>query len=365
MEKNVSNLVCRRCPQCFRQNPAPITQPIGQLPKARITPNRAFTVVGVDYCGPVYIKPPHRKAAPRKAYIAVFVCFATKAVHLELVCDLSTNAFIAALRRFIAHHGMPTEIHSDNGTNFQGASNTLLELYKFFENKRTKEAIMNECSLHRIKWHFIPPRAPSFGGLWEAAVKTAKTSLIKTIGNGQLSFEDYATVLCQIEANMNSRPLTSLSNDPEELDVLTPGHFIIGSPLIRLPEPNYRNIPIHRLDHYQQLQKLIQQHWDRWRKEYLTELNHQREKSTFVTHLKVGQVVLVKEDGKASISWPLGRIEQVHPGADGVVRVVTVKTASSCYKRPISRIYPLPCHHEPNIASDDDSGAKESKKIEN
>ncbi|XP_055528015.1 uncharacterized protein LOC129720561 [Wyeomyia smithii] len=160
----------------------------------------------------------------------------------------------------------------------------------------SREAITNECSQHWIQWHFIPPRAPSFGGLWEAAVKTAKTSLVKILGSTQLSFEDYATVLSQIEANMNSRPLTSLSNDPSELDVLTPGHFIIGSPLISLPEPNYTNILTNRLDHYQQLQKLIQQHWDRWRKVYLTELNHQREKATFSTHIQVEQIVLVKED---------------------------------------------------------------------
>ncbi|XP_055645638.1 uncharacterized protein LOC129782531 [Toxorhynchites rutilus septentrionalis] len=287
--KAIVNLVCRKCPQCFRQNPVPVTQPVGQLPQPRTAPSRAFTVVGVDYCGPVYTKPAHRRAAPRKAYIAVFVCFASKAVHLELVCDLSTEAFIAALRRFIAHHGMPTEIHSDNGTNFQGANNTLAELYRLFENKRTREAIVSECSKHRIQWHFIPPRAPSFGGLWEAAVKSAKTSLVKTLGNTQLSFEEYATVLAQIEANMNSRPLTSLSSDPTELDVLTPGHFLIGSPLISLPDPNYTHVPTNRLNHYLQLQKLIQQHWDRWRREYLTELNHQREKSSLPMDIRVGQ----------------------------------------------------------------------------
>ncbi|XP_055614994.1 uncharacterized protein LOC129761301 [Toxorhynchites rutilus septentrionalis] len=209
--KAIVNLVCRKCPQCFRQNPVPVTQPVGQLPQPRTEPSRAFTVVGVDYCGPVYTKPAHRRAAPRKAYIAVFVCFTSKAIHLELVCDLSTEAFIAALRRFIAHHGMPTEIHSDNGTNFQGANNTLAELYRLFENKRTREAIVSECSKHRIQWHFIPPRAPSFGGLWEAAVKSAKTSLVKTLGNTQLSFEEYATVLAQIELQqswMSSLPGT-------------------------------------------------------------------------------------------------------------------------------------------------------------
>ncbi|XP_062557237.1 uncharacterized protein LOC134222109 [Armigeres subalbatus] len=233
--KTIANFVCRKCPQCYRLNPAPVSQPVGQLPKSRTAPCRAFTIVGVDYCGLVILKPAHRRAAPRKAFIAVFVCFASKAVHLELVCDLSTEAFIAALRRFIAHHGMPAEIHSDNA-------------------KHTRESINRECSKHRIQWHFIPPRAPTFGGLWEAAVKTAKTTLRKVLGKTQLSYEDYATVLAQIEANMNSRPLTSLSIDPIELDVLTPGHFIIRAPLISLPEPNYVQIPTNRLNHYQQLQ---------------------------------------------------------------------------------------------------------------
>lgn len=351
--KNTANLVCRKCPQCFRQNPVPVTQPVGQLPKPRTIPNRAFTVVGVDYCGPVYLKPAHRRAAPRKAFIAVFVCFASKAVHLELVCDLSTEAFLAALRRFIAHHGMPAEIHSDNGTNFQGANNTLSELHRLLEAKKTREAIHNECALHRIQWSFIPPRAPSFGGLWEAAVKTAKTSLVKTLGKCQLSFEDYATILTQIQANMNSRPLTSQSNDPTELDVLTPGHFLIGTSLLSLPEPDYTNVPTNRLNHYQQLQKLIQQHWDRWRREYLTELNRQHQKCTSPADINVGQIVYVQEDGKSSIHWPLARIQQVHPGADGVVRVVTLRTVSGSYKRPVSRIFPLPADRQPSNESND------------
>lgn len=346
--KQIANSVFRKCMQCFRQNPTPIVQPVGQLPKQRTTPSRAFTITGVDFCGPVYLKPAHRRAAARKAFIAVFICFASKAVHLELVCDLSSEAFIAALRRFISRRGIPTEIHSDNGTNFRGANNTLIELYRLLENNHTREAIIKECNLKRIRWYFIPPRAPSFGGLWEAAVKTAKTSLAKTLGNTQLSYEDFVTVLTQIEANMNSRPLTSLSNDPGELNVLTPGHFLIGTSLLSLPEPDYTSIPSNRLHHYHELQRLVQQHWDRWRKEYLCEQNHQRKKSVSAIDVHVGQIVLVQDEGKPSVSWPLARIENVHPGDDGIVRVVTLRTSSGIYKRSISRIYPLPFDQQPN-----------------
>ncbi|XP_062535733.1 uncharacterized protein LOC134204935 [Armigeres subalbatus] len=186
---------------------------------------------------------------------------------------------------------MPTEIHSDNGTNFRGANNTLVELHRLLENKRTREAINNECSLKRIQWYFIPPRAPSFDGLWEAAVKTAKTSLVKTLGSTQLSYEDFATILTQIEANMNSRPLTSLS-----------GRYVATkSAGARLHQVS----PSNRLQHYHELQKLVQQHWDRWRKEYLYEQNHQRKKAGIATNIQVGQIVLVQDEGKPSISWPL------------------------------------------------------------
>lgn len=340
--KDLVNFVCRKCHNCFRHRPAPITQPIGQLPKTRTAPSRPFAVTGVDYCGPVYMKPVHRRASPQKAFIAVFVCFATKAVHLELVCDLSTDAFIAALRRFIARRGLPTEMHSDNGTNFQGAKNTLATLHRILNDPQDQQKITDECTRKGIKWTFIPPRAPNFGGLWEAAVKTAKTSLSKTIGNARLSYEDYATVLAQVEANMNTRPLTPLSEDPDELDVLTPGHLLTGSSFAALPDPDYTNVPTNRLKHYQQLQQLVQQHWIRWKKEYLTELNSQRRKSSTPVDIFVGQLVLVQEDSKPSIAWPLARILSIHPGEDKLVRVVTVKTAVGTYTRSVSRIYPLP-----------------------
>ncbi|XP_055630624.1 uncharacterized protein LOC129771224 [Toxorhynchites rutilus septentrionalis] len=350
--KLLVHYVCRNCQNCFRLNPVPVTQPVGQLPTSRVVPSRPFAITGVDYCGPVYLKPVHRRAAPKKAFIAIFICFSSKAVHIELVSDLSTNAFIAALRRFIARRGLPNEIHSDNGTNFRGANNALADLYHLLNRKSSQEIFFNECGAKGITWKFIPPRAPSFGGLWEAAVKTAKSTMVKTIGNSKLSYEDFVTVLTQIEANMNTRPLTPLSEDPSELDVLTPGHFLTGSSLAALPDPDYSNIPLNRLKHYQQLQQLVQNHWKRWKKEYLTEVNNQRKKTSIPVSLRIGQMVLLQEDNKSSIAWPLARIVAVHPGEDNIIRVVTVKTANGIYKRPTSRIFPLP--------SDESIGVQES-----
>ncbi|XP_058449212.1 uncharacterized protein LOC131429180 [Malaya genurostris] len=358
--KDLVNFVCRKCLICFRHRPVPATQPVGQLPKTRTVPSRPFTITGVDYCGPFYMKPVHRRASPQKAFIAVFICFATKAVHLELVCNLSTDAFIAALRRFIARRGLPQQIQSDNGTNFKGAKNTLLALYHMLNDKPSHEKIVNECVNRGIQWKFIPPRAPNFGGLWEAAVKTAKTSLIKTIGQCKLSYEDFVTLLTQIEANMNTRPLTPLSEDPSELDVLTPGHFLTGSSLGALPDPDYTKIQPNRLKHYQQLQQLIQQHWVRWKKEYLTEINSQHQKSSKSVQLEVGQLVLVRDDNMSSISWPLAQIITTYPGQDGHSRVVTVKTAAGVYTRPVSKIYPLPMNTDMQQQQEDTQGVAAS-----
>ncbi|XP_055612618.1 uncharacterized protein LOC129759241, partial [Uranotaenia lowii] len=171
--------VIRTCYRCTRACPVPEKQQIGQLPASRITPSRPFSIVGVDYAGPVYLKPAHRRAQSTKAYISVFICFATKAVHLELVGDLSTPSFLCALRRFIGRRGFPSDIYSDNGKNFVGGNNELRALQKFvMENQKE----IHGCCVNKgINWHWSPPRAPHFGGLWEAAVKVAKRHMYRQL----------------------------------------------------------------------------------------------------------------------------------------------------------------------------------------
>ncbi|XP_055543720.1 uncharacterized protein LOC129729241 [Wyeomyia smithii] len=232
-DKALATYTFQHCIRCFRAKPVPVSQPPGQYPKSRTTPSRAFTVTGVDYCGPVFLKPVHRKAAAQKAYIAVFVCFSTKAVHLELVGDLTTAAFLSALRRFMSRRGLPAEIHSDNGLNST--------IYYVTQSRRQKSLLklLSVASAGSLSHHEHP--------------KIRKTSLIRVLGQRQLSFEDMTTVPTQIEAGVNSRPLTPLSEDPGELDVLTPGHFLTGTSLLAIPDPDYTDVPTNRLQHYQQL----------------------------------------------------------------------------------------------------------------
>ncbi|XP_055614815.1 uncharacterized protein LOC129761132 [Toxorhynchites rutilus septentrionalis] len=258
-----------------------------------------------------------------------------------MVSDLSTTGFLSALHRFIGRYGIPSQIHSDNATNFASANNELKELYNLLSDKKARDQIHTDCSRQGIEWHFIPPRAPNFGGLWEAAVRSVKTSLKKQIGIQQLNYESFSTLLAQITTALNSRPLTPLSDDPSDMEALTLAHFIIGTAMNTLPEPDYTHSPTSRLSHYQQRQQLFQQFWNRWTTEYLHNLQVIN-KQYQGRNINTGNIVLLIEDNQPPLQWPLARIIELHPGSDGVVRVVTVKTRNGTYKRPVNKICPLP-----------------------
>ena len=214
---------------------------MGNLPKDRVTPGRPFEICGVDFCGPMLTSWKIRGKVPYKSYVSVFVCFVTKAVHLEIVSDLSSDAFIAALKRLIGRRGCPSKIYWDNATNFVGTKSKLKDFRDSFFKDLNKNTILQFVADKGIQFEFIPPRAPHFGGIWEAAVKSAKTLLTRTFGGAILTFEELNTALVEVEAILNSRPITAMSSDPSDFTALTPGHFLIGCPINSFPEPE-RNI---------------------------------------------------------------------------------------------------------------------------
>ncbi|XP_053691589.1 uncharacterized protein LOC128740104 [Sabethes cyaneus] len=224
-------------------------------------PSPPFAITGVDYASPFWIKQGSRRPTLTKAYVAVFVCMETKAVLLEVVSDLSTDAFLASLRRLIARRGRIHELHSDNATNFRGANHELNSLYQQFQNQQAVNAIESFCRSRESEWHFIPPDAPEFGGLWEAAVKSCKTHLKRVVGNVKLTFEELSTVMAQIEAVLNSRPLFAISNDPADPRVITPADYFIGRPLTAPAEPSLEDVKVSRLARWQHLQ-LLREHFE-------------------------------------------------------------------------------------------------------
>ncbi|XP_066145931.1 uncharacterized protein [Euwallacea fornicatus] len=335
--------VIHRCLTCFKLRATAANQLMAHLPKERLQVTRPFTNVGVDYGGPYSIKSSRlRKASSTKAYIAIFVCLSTRAVHLELVSELSTQAFLLTLKRFISRRGIPTTIFSDNAKNFLGARNQLKSLYDFFKSKATKDSIQTFTSKTRISWKFIPPRSPHHGGIWEAAIKSAKYHLIRIMGNMALTFEEMSTILTQIEAVMNSRPLCQLSDDPCDLNCLTPGHFLIGSNLMSYPEPDLEAVSQNRLSIYKKCTWVQQQFWKCWSKSVLNQLQIRPKWSKATKNIEINDIVLLKDEQTHPLRWPLARVVEVFTGKDNLVRVIKVKTQGGEYTRAITKVCSLP-----------------------
>lgn len=324
---------CTICVRLAAQNPQPI---MANLPSIRVQSCRPFSRIGIDYAGPLSMRECSlRKARHYKVYIAIFVCMTVKAVHLETVTDLSTTAFLAALDRFVARRGLPQDIYSDCGTNFVGAAKTLRTLVNSPHNQH---AIASHVS---CSWHFNPPSAPHFGGLWEAAVRSTKTLLVRTMGCHLPTLEELSTVLCRIEAVLNSRPLTPISASPQDLDYLSPGHFIVGQPLLAIPEApvpeEARLVPRWKLLH-----QWYQSFWHRWSSEYLCNLQTRNKWSTSQPNINVGDMVVIKDKQAPPLTWRLGRVTKVVPGQDGVVRVAQILTRQGEILRPVVKLVVLP-----------------------
>lgn len=342
--KRIANKIVNECVTCFRAKPYTSSPIMGDLPSKRVTPAPPFYTVGLDYAGPFILRDRRgRGFKTYKSYIAIFICFVTKAVHLELITGLETDAFIAAFRRFIARRGKPRELVSDNGTTFHGADNDMKKLYDFLTiNSRNLGA---SCTNQGIEWKFIPVYTPHMGGLWEAAVKSCKYFLKRVLGQSLLTYEGFSTVLIQIEGILNSRPLCPIPmSDKEIFQVLTPAHFLIGRTPTFLPDYDYDQIPTCKLKYFQQLQQLYQTFWKRFSRDYIGCLQQRTKwRSSKGSSLAIGSVVILKEDRLPPCQWGLAKITDVHPGADGVVRVATLKTSTgTIVKRAFTKICPLP-----------------------
>ncbi|GFV21971.1 integrase catalytic domain-containing protein [Trichonephila clavipes] len=297
--------VINRCLTCFKTRIRTVNQMMGDLPKDRVVPSRPFE----------------------------------KATHFEVVSDLTTDSFLASLRRFIARRSKPATIWSDNATNFKGAKNVLDILLKICQS----DPVQKYSAKEGIEWKFIPPASPHFGELWEANIKSMKKILLKVTKSTVLTFEELTTLVAQIEAVLNSRPLCPLSADPADLQPLTPGHFLVGAPLLGIPEPSELLTNISLSSRWWSLiQSLKNRFWKRWSKEYLGELQARKKWRLPLSNLKLGQLVMLKDPSKIPMEWTLGRIEGIHPGSDGLVRVIRIRTSRGVFTRTAASVCPLP-----------------------
>lgn len=302
---------------------------MADLPVSRVSAlGRAFVFVGIDFFGPLFAK---RGRATVKKWGCIFTCLTVRACHLELADSLETDDFLLVFRSFIARRGTPQEVYSDNGTNFVGAQRELQRLLK-------GPGLHHFLTDKIIKWHFIPPRAPHFGGVWERLIKSAKIAMMAVLKNQLVSESVLRTVIIETEGILNSRPLTYNSADPKDLTPLTPNHFLhLGSSTVSAPGI-FNDGDLCSRKKWRQCQVLVDHVWRRWLKEYLPMLTVRVKWTKEKQNLKIDDVVLLVDDDAPRNRWTLGRIVETVESADGRVRSVKVKTASGTYHRPVSKL---------------------------
>ncbi|XP_064621089.1 uncharacterized protein LOC135483944 [Lineus longissimus] len=324
--------ILHKCKAC--KDPEEIEQKMAPLPVERVSMSLPFTHIGLDYAGPLYVKMSRDETT--KAYILIFTCMVTRGVHLELTPDLTTEEFMAGLQRMMNRKGKCVFILSDNAKTFKKADTLLRILYK---QKNGKNKLNEEITGKGITWRFITERAPWHGGFYERLVQSVKKPLRRVLGKAHLTYLEMQTVLSDIEAQLNSRPLTSVSADKEDWSPITPGHLMIGRSLQVLPDASlagHTTVAVSKRWAYNQ--HLSRIFWNRWTKEYLTELNQLRKWTEVRDNLHEGDVVLVAEDNTRKLDWKLGRVEEIFPGRDGLVRSVLVKTKSGLMRRPVQKL---------------------------
>ncbi|XP_065197638.1 uncharacterized protein LOC135829160 [Sycon ciliatum] len=320
------------CQHCKNLRAKPQPPIMSALPECRTDAfQRPFTRTGLDYFGPLSVTVGRRH---EKRYGALFTCLATRAVHVELAHDLSTDSTLMAIRRFISRRGCPLVIHSDNGTNFKGAAKELRQAIRELNEAR----IQDQLSHDGITWSFNPPAAPHMGGAWERLVGSIKTALHAILKERHPKEETLLTALAEAEALVNSRPLTHVSLDAADDEALTPNHFLIGSSCAILQGiAQAGDVSLRR--QWRVAQALADMFWRRWVREYLPTLARRTKWNRQTKQLVVNDIVIIADDNAPRGSWPKGVVSAVHPGRDGVVRVVDVKTASgSVFRRPAAKI---------------------------
>lgn len=325
--------VYARCQTCKNRKSTPQIPIMGQLPSCRLeTTIRPFIKTGVDYFGPLLVTV---KRSHEKRYGVIFTCMTTRAVHLDIAHDLTTDGFIHVLRQFGCRRGFPEEIYSDNGTNFKSSEKELREAL----DDINQNEIIRFCAMNNINWHFNPPSAPHMGGVWERLIQSIKKILGEILKTKYPQEYVLRTLFMETENILNSRPLTHVSLDPEDPEPLTPNHFLIGPKYGALPCVKTDERDLTLLSKWRAAQRLTDIFWQRWTHEYLPYLVTRKKWHQESIAVKLNDIVVIIDPNGPRNIWPKGRVIQLYPAKDGKIRIVDVKLANgTVLKRPVSRL---------------------------
>ena len=308
------------------------------LPKTRTLDAPPFTVTGVDFTGALYVR---QNPEELKVYICLFICATTRAIHLEVVTDLSAETFLLAFHRFVSQKSLPQIVMSDNASTYVSAATELHNLF-------TSKTLATSLERQGVEWKFIPKKAPWFGDFWERLIALTKNCLKKVLGRTHITLATLQTMVVEIEAVLNDRPLTYISEDSQDPEPLTPSHLLYGRRITRLPYEHVTDVYDTDYGDTSDISKrartlthLLEHFRNRWKREYLTLLREFHKASGHNSQrIKVGDVVLIHDDGPR-MQWKLAVVENLREGGDGLIRAADLRSSNGKTNRPIVRLYPL------------------------
>ncbi|KHJ87661.1 integrase core domain protein [Oesophagostomum dentatum] len=370
--------IVKKCIICKKYQGPPYGAPImGPLPRDRVIISKPFENVGCDFMGPFSSK------TNEKMYVCLFTCLTTRAIHLEVVENLSAGAFLNSFIRFISRRGVPAIVRSDCGTNFKLGEAIIQKMFEKCDENGL--SLMSYCASERIRWLFNPPASPWMGGAWERLVGLVKKAFNKSIGRKRLNFADMCTVIARIEAIVNTRPLTKLnSSDITELP-LRPVDFLRGNLMYSIPtgeivdasddpcyDPELIQTEKQAKEAIQFSEKIVNQFWEKWNLEYLTSLretqkiNLKQPKHLAKSNPEVGEIVLLEQDLIPRGCWSYGRIIAIVKSADGLIRSAKIILPNrNVIQRPLNRIFPLEIRSLPKANTPEDSPQLRPPKVTN
>ncbi|KAL4217997.1 hypothetical protein ACF0H5_022735 [Mactra antiquata] len=316
--KMVANFI-RKCVVCRKLRRPTECQKMAELPADRVETYPPFTYCGMDCFGPFPVKNGRKEI---KRYGLLFTCLCSRAVHIEMLDDMSTDAFINSLRCFMAIRGAVRQIRSDQGSNFIGAKNELS--VKLEEPKVVSYLAEKHCD-----FLFNAPSSSHTGGVWERQIRTIRSVLnsVMLLCPGRLDDSSLRTLFYEVMAIINCRPLTVFDiNDPSALEPLTPNHILTAKSDIPAPPPGeFVREDLFLRKRWRRVQYLLEQFWSRWQREYLAAISLRQKWHTAQRNIRVGDIVLIKDEGLPRNHWSLAVVVEANPDGDGLVRRVKVK----------------------------------------
>ena len=325
--------IVSKCVICRKYCAPFVDQKMANLPKERLISDKPpFTMVGMDFFGPFQIKQGRNLV---KRYGVIFTCLSIRAVHLEITHSMDTDSCINAIRRLISRRGNPEFIRSDNGTNLVGAEREMRE-----EIERWNIDKINNFMLQKsIKWAFNPPAASHFGGVWERLIRSVRKVLYSVMQEQSLRLNDenLNTLFCEVEAILNNRPISEVSEHVDDLKVLTPNHLLLLRPGEYFPPGTFCKTDNYVRRRWRQIQYLADIFWKRWTHEYLPLLQSRQKWNSEKRNLKIGDIVLIQDNTPRNL-WNLGRIIEVLKDKSDNVRIVRLKTYSTTLLRPVAKL---------------------------